>query len=158
MSCVCQSSGFCERHQVNKNDHLHKLCQNHKGYFDKWEEGRGPLQPAKGLPRAIRKKGPGSHLKDLLAEKGYRIKSQGCGCNSKAKKMDSWGVKKCRNKIDEIIGWLEESAKEAGWLERLVVTAPFVKNFARKEIEKLVHEAIARSEHEQSNLKEVKDV
>lgn len=42
--CVCPLSGFCHRHNVEKTPHLHKLCQNHQGYFDKWEACRGPGQ------------------------------------------------------------------------------------------------------------------
>lgn len=42
--CVCPMSGYCSRHQVNKSPHLHKLCQNHQGYFNMWETCRGPGQ------------------------------------------------------------------------------------------------------------------
>lgn len=42
--CVCKNAGFCNRHGVNKTPHLHKLCQNHQGYFQMWEECRGPGQ------------------------------------------------------------------------------------------------------------------
>lgn len=42
--CECPLSGFCNRHGINKTPHLHKLCQNHQGYFDKWEACRGPGQ------------------------------------------------------------------------------------------------------------------
>ena len=36
---------------MNKNVHHHKLCQNHEGYFNAWEEGRGPGQ----LPKPVHK-------------------------------------------------------------------------------------------------------
>jgi hypothetical protein len=42
--CVCPLSGFCSKHQVNKTPHLHRLCQNHSGYFDMWENCKGPGQ------------------------------------------------------------------------------------------------------------------
>lgn len=42
--CICPNSGFCQRHGIQKSPHLHKLCQNHQGYFDKWEACRGPGQ------------------------------------------------------------------------------------------------------------------
>lgn len=42
--CECPIAGYCNRHQVNKSAHLHKLCQNHIGYFNMWEECRGPNQ------------------------------------------------------------------------------------------------------------------
>jgi hypothetical protein len=42
--CECPVAGFCKRHGVEKSAHLHKLCQNHIGYFSMWEECRGPKQ------------------------------------------------------------------------------------------------------------------
>ena len=42
--CECPMAGFCKRHGIIKSSHLHKLCQNHKGYFQMWEECRGPNQ------------------------------------------------------------------------------------------------------------------
>ena len=41
--CVCPIAAWCERHQVAKNEHWHKLCQR-DDYFTAWEEGRGPGQ------------------------------------------------------------------------------------------------------------------
>lgn len=37
-------AGFCQRHGVHKSAHLHKLCQNHIGYFTMWEDCQGPNQ------------------------------------------------------------------------------------------------------------------
>jgi len=42
--CVCPLSGFCNRHGIDKTPHMHKLCQNHTGYFNAWEACRGPGQ------------------------------------------------------------------------------------------------------------------
>lgn len=42
--CECPLAGFCQRHGVDKSSHLHKLCQNHAGYFNMWEACRGPNQ------------------------------------------------------------------------------------------------------------------
>lgn len=42
--CECPIASYCQRHGINKSPHMHKLCQNHQGYFDKWEECRGPGQ------------------------------------------------------------------------------------------------------------------
>lgn len=42
--CECPVAGFCKRHGIIKSPHLHKLCQNHNGYFKMWEECRGPKQ------------------------------------------------------------------------------------------------------------------
>jgi hypothetical protein len=42
--CECPAAGYCKRHGIEKSTHLHKLCQNHIGYFSMWEECRGPKQ------------------------------------------------------------------------------------------------------------------
>ena len=42
--CECPLAGYCNRHGIKKNHHYHKLCQNHTGYFNMWEECRGPGQ------------------------------------------------------------------------------------------------------------------
>ena len=42
--CECPVAGYCARHGVTKSAHLHKLCQNHSGYFDLWEKCLGPKQ------------------------------------------------------------------------------------------------------------------
>lgn len=42
--CVCSLAGFCSKHGVTKSPHQHKLCQTHPGYFQQWEECRGPGQ------------------------------------------------------------------------------------------------------------------
>jgi len=42
--CECPLSGFCKKHNMHKTKHYHKLCQNHKGYFDQWDNCKGPSQ------------------------------------------------------------------------------------------------------------------
>lgn len=42
--CECPIAGYCKRHGIEKSAHLHKLCQNHEGYFNLWEQCRGPKQ------------------------------------------------------------------------------------------------------------------
>lgn len=42
--CECPLAGYCQRHGIEKSAHLHKLCQNHIGYYNLWEECRGPKQ------------------------------------------------------------------------------------------------------------------
>lgn len=143
--CDCKLAGWCERHRVSKTDRMVELCQEGGRYWEAWESGR--FQEDKP-PEKKPVLGPGSHLRILIKEKGYEVKHQGCGCNDKAAKMDLWGPRQCRKNIDEIVSWLEESARGAGWLERLAVTAPFVKDYARKEIKKMIIEAIERSEKE----------
>lgn len=150
MNCECKLAGWCERHKTNKTDRMVELCQQGGSYWEGWESGR--LQKDDPSPPQKKTPGPGHHLKLILSEKGYKTKS-GCGCNDKASRMNTWGPKKCRANIDEIVSWLEESAKKAGWLEKLAVTVPFVKDFAREEIKKIVIEAIERAEGELEDAK-----
>jgi hypothetical protein len=42
--CECPLAGLCNRHNMNKTPHYHKLCQNHQGYFNQWEDCKGPGQ------------------------------------------------------------------------------------------------------------------
>jgi hypothetical protein len=42
--CECPLAGYCNRHQVQKTPHMHKLCENHQGYFELWENCKGPGQ------------------------------------------------------------------------------------------------------------------
>lgn len=42
--CECPMAGFCKRHGIEKSAHLHKLCQKHIGYFNMWEQCKGPKQ------------------------------------------------------------------------------------------------------------------
>jgi len=42
--CECPLASFCNRHGVTKSPHQHKLCQTHPGYFQKWEDCKGPGQ------------------------------------------------------------------------------------------------------------------
>lgn len=42
--CECPLAGFCKKHDVEKNSHLHKLCQTNVKYFNLWEKCKGPLQ------------------------------------------------------------------------------------------------------------------
>lgn len=42
--CECPLAGYCNRHQVQKTPHMHKLCGNHQGYFELWENCKGPGQ------------------------------------------------------------------------------------------------------------------
>ena len=42
--CECPLAGYCNRHEVDKNAHLHKLCQTNIKYYNLWEKCKGPLQ------------------------------------------------------------------------------------------------------------------
>ena len=156
MRCECELAGYCDRHRIHKTDRMVHLCEHNDDYWEKWEiEKFGkPLEKQAVKPR---RGGPGTELKKLIAAKGYQIKSQGCGCSDRAKQMDRWGVARCREKIDKIVKWLEESAAEAGWLERLAVSIPGINIVAKHEIKKLVNEAIDQAEKLASAKQRIKN-
>jgi hypothetical protein len=53
--CECPLAGWCERHQINKSNNWHRLCQTHQGYRQAWDEGRGPGQPVASSARNERR-------------------------------------------------------------------------------------------------------
>jgi hypothetical protein len=60
--------------------------------------------------------GPGTEVKALLAKIGITA-SPDCKCNSRAALMDKMEAEQpgwCEANIDEIVGWLRESAEERG--------------------------------------------
>lgn len=56
---------------------------------------------------------PGAHLSALLKRFGIDD-SNDCKCTSRAAYMDQMGCDWCEANIDEIVGWLRESAAERG--------------------------------------------
>ena len=44
--CQCAQPGWCPRHGCHKTPHWWRLCRHRLGYFQLWEEGRGPGQHA----------------------------------------------------------------------------------------------------------------
>ena len=88
--------------------------------------------------------GPGTELHALLGRFGLHA-SGDCKCNSRAALMDANGCNWCEANIDEIVGWLRESAAERG--------LPFVDIAGRV----LVRRAIANARRkEQARAKEAK--
>ena len=58
---------------------------------------------------------PGAALKAILAGwPFYIVAGQDCKCTSRAAYMDQMGCDWCEANIDEIVGWLRESAAERG--------------------------------------------
>ena len=53
-NCVCEMAGYCQRHQINKSDHLHQMCKGiaptvdcGRKYWIAWEQGMlGATRPA----------------------------------------------------------------------------------------------------------------
>lgn len=57
---------------------------------------------------------PGDKLINILVFLGITY-IEGCGCEEHAKQMNEWGSEICRQRINEIIDWMEEAAIERGW-------------------------------------------
>jgi hypothetical protein len=57
--CECPLSGFCNRHNINKNETEHRLCFTDKKYFDMWEKKSNITnnQELKKEPGIIKKAG-----------------------------------------------------------------------------------------------------
>ncbi len=62
--------------------------------------------------------GPGTELKAALKSLGIEPTAS-CDCNSKAEQMDRWGVEGCRERREQIIGWLREGSDRWGWSAKL---------------------------------------
>jgi hypothetical protein len=57
--------------------------------------------------------GPGTEMKKLLAGVGI-VASENCPCEQHARQMDDWGPDECSRRVDEIVGWLRDEAKNRG--------------------------------------------
>ena len=78
--------------------------------------------------------GPGTELKALLAGWPFRIVATAdCKCTSRAAYMDAKGCDWCEANIEEIVGWLRESAEERG--------LPFVDMAGRVLVRRAIHNA-----------------
>jgi hypothetical protein len=62
--------------------------------------------------------GPGTELRNLLAELGIRAQNA-CGCKSMAEKMDRLGPERCRHNQRHIVAYLKRRARKSGWLTKL---------------------------------------
>jgi hypothetical protein len=76
--------------------------------------------------------GPGTELTKILS--WFAKDTPGCKCKDRAHTMNIWGVQGCKNNMDTILDWLQESAKER--------KIPYVRSLARS----LVNLAIKRAE------------
>jgi len=77
----------------------------------------GRIRAVCGVERATKRPegGVGTELKKLLSWVGIKA-STNCKCNTKAAYMDYKGVQWCRENVSEILGWLEQAAKDRGLL------------------------------------------
>jgi hypothetical protein len=81
----------------------------HPQYPRQPKPGFEPPQPEPSPPSH----GPGKELHGLLGRFGLTA-SGDCKCNSRAALMDAKGCDWCEVNIEEIVGWLRESAAERG--------------------------------------------
>lgn len=96
------------------------------------------IGPGQNLPDTInspkpKSGGPGTELTKLLRRMRIRY-TAACKCKKRALLMNSWGPEECRQRLDEIVGWMEEESKRR--------KLPFVRSAARG----LVRLAIRRAE------------
>jgi hypothetical protein len=69
---------------------------------------------------------PGSMLLWMLRELGLTEKP-GCGCKTKARQMNEWGVDGCRLHHEEIVGWLRRNQRKWTTAEKLAAACKAVK-------------------------------
>ena len=69
--------------------------------------------------------GPGTELKAILRTLGINPGGS-CDCNSKANKMDEWGVEGCRANRETILTWMREGQGRWGWKDKLAAAAKAV--------------------------------
>lgn len=144
MKCECILAGYCERHGTAKTDRMVELCQTNVAYWDAWESGR--LQDVGKVPAPAKKPtGPGTELKLLLAARGYTIRTKGCGCKDRIRKMNAWGVDGCKKRRAEIIDWLSEAADSVSWSHSAILRSPVFGRIAKWKIGQLLDEAIANA-------------
>jgi len=82
----------------------------------------GPPQlgeQSKILQSKVASYGPGTELKKLLQELGISMKSS-CGCESRATQMNIWGVKGCRNHLEEIVVWIKSASNEVSVFDKVM--------------------------------------
>jgi hypothetical protein len=102
----------------------------HPAYPRQPKPGFNPQQPQ--LPQPPPSHGPGTELHAILSRFGLTA-SGDCKCNSRAALMDANGCDWCEANINEIVGWLRESAAERG--------LPFIDAVGRMLVKRAIHNA-----------------
>lgn len=111
---------------------------------------RAAMTPEQWAIEAARQQGPGTELKTLLADLGFKTESA-CGCKSLARQMDRWGVDGCRQRRAEIVNRLRANQKKVKWYEQVKAAARSVQSGLAFKIRlndiagSLVDEAIRRA-------------
>ncbi len=84
--------------------------------------------------------GPGDYLHLAIFRWVGEGPTRKCGCKDRIAKMNAWGPEGCRERLDEIVGWMEGEAKKRGW--KYAVAVPFSRYF----IKRMVLGAIKKAE------------
>ena len=97
----------------------------------------------------IPKKSPGDWLHLAILRWVGEGPTRKCGCKDRIAKMNKWGPAGCRERLDEIVGWMEAEAKKRGWW-KLVVAVPIIPRlFIRQMILGAIEKAAATAHHSQ---------
>lgn len=73
--------------------------------------------------------GPGTGLKKLFS--WFVPMPSNCQCINRAVIMDTWGGQRCLDNLSTILGWLRESALDAGYPFSELVVASLLRSFLR---------------------------
>lgn len=150
--CVVDGDGWCERHQRKHIGSLLRMALDPSPLGERYRERMDAVyrrERSKNVHhRPVVRGGPGTELKSMLREMG--IAPKGCGCDDRARQMDSWGVAGCRANLPTILNWLQEQQEKQGWLTILSAAAKaMVAGIAFNPLDPLpgiVQEAIRRAE------------
>jgi hypothetical protein len=86
--CECPVAGWCNRHNMTKTEHLHRLCRTDGGYFGLWEKGVGPAQIHPVGPRRV---GLGDVIAWIADKVGIKPWKD-CGCEDRRKWLNRFTV------------------------------------------------------------------
>lgn len=126
MRCDLVATGAID----HRNRHGHRCARCGREVFSRYENPLhiamqcvAPAEPKAAPPS----RGPGTELKALLAELGI-TDFAGCGCDTKAARMNRWGVEGCRENFETIRGWIAEAQAKAGWSTTIIAAIAAAKS------------------------------
>lgn len=64
--------------------------------------------------------GPGDWLHIAILKWVNKGPTRKCGCQDRINQMNAWGAVGCRERLDEIVGWLAGEAEKHGWWQYAV--------------------------------------
>lgn len=91
--------------------------------------------------------GPGSELKKLFAEFGFKPRKS-CGCSDWIRRMDAWGIAGCREHREEILAHLRAAYDATSFWEKTKAAAVAWLNGLPLSLEGCVDEAVLRAKAE----------